>query len=120
MNVIYRRDEITPAFLSEMARDLELGLVPLQIFNHREVYDLELRRIFARSWVFIAHEMEIPNAGDFVRRAIGEDPFICVRDDHGDVRVLLNSCRHRGTTLCRVDAGNTRVFTCPYHGWSYR
>lgn len=120
MNVIQKIGGAVPAFLSEMRGDLERGLVPLQIFNNQEIHDLELRRIFARSWVFIAHESEIPNVGDFVSRPIGEDPYICVRDEHGSIRVLLNSCRHRGAQLCRVDMGTTRGFTCPYHGWSYK
>ena len=49
----------------------------------------------------------------------GESPSSwCARSD-GEVRVLLNSCRHRGTKLCRGEAGNARHFVCPYHGWSY-
>jgi phenylpropionate dioxygenase-like ring-hydroxylating dioxygenase large terminal subunit len=119
MNVLHKAG-IAPEFLVEMGKDLERGLIPLQIFNNKDVHDLELRRIFTRSWVFIAHETEIPNKGDFVSRSIGEDPFICVRDDQGVIRVLLNSCRHRGAQLCRVEMGNTRAFTCPFHGWSYK
>jgi phenylpropionate dioxygenase-like ring-hydroxylating dioxygenase large terminal subunit len=32
---------------------------------------------------------------------------------------LLNTCMHRGMKVCRYDEGNTPVFSCPYHGWSY-
>ena len=120
MNVLHKTDSIVPEFLSGMGEDLKRGLVPLRVFNNREIHELELRRIFARSWVFIAHQTEIPNPGDFVTRPIGEDPFICVRDDEGAIHVLLNSCRHRGAQLCRVEMGNTRGFTCPFHGWSYK
>jgi phenylpropionate dioxygenase-like ring-hydroxylating dioxygenase large terminal subunit len=120
MNVMHKSDSIVPEFLAEMAEDLKHGLVPVRLFNNREIHELELRRIFARSWVFIAHETEIPNPGDFVTRPIGEDPFICVRDDDGAIHVLLNSCRHRGAQLCRVEMGNARGFTCPFHGWSYK
>jgi phenylpropionate dioxygenase-like ring-hydroxylating dioxygenase large terminal subunit len=120
VNVMHKPGGNDPDFLVEMGKDLKRGLVPLRVFNNREIYDLELRRIFARSWVFIAHESEIPNPGDFVTRTIGEDPFICVRDDSGTVRVLLNSCRHRGAQVCRFEMGNAKAFICPFHGWSYK
>ncbi|MGH8055978.1 MAG: Rieske 2Fe-2S domain-containing protein, partial [Candidatus Entotheonellia bacterium] len=35
------------------------------------------------------------------------------------IRAFLNSCRHKGMKVCRYDDGNTLVFTCPFHGWSY-
>jgi phenylpropionate dioxygenase-like ring-hydroxylating dioxygenase large terminal subunit len=120
VNVTHKSDASVPKFLAEMGNDLKKGLVPLRIFNNKEIYELELRRIFARLWVFIAHESEIPNCGDFVTRSIGEDPFICVRDHNGVIRVLLNSCRHRGAQVCRVEMGNADGFTCPFHGWSYK
>lgn len=113
-------DTAIPPSLDGIAEDLKQGLVPARVFHNREIYDLELRRIFARSWVFIGHETEIPNPGDFVTRYIGEDPFILVRGDDGKLRVLLNSCRHRGVHVCRVQAGNAKRFVCPYHGWTYR
>src|SRR5579872_1098906 len=103
-----------------MKDDLATGLVPLRIFNDREIYELELRRIFARSWVFIGHEAEIPNPGDYALRYIGKDPFIFVRDQVGRIHVLFNSCRHRGSQLCRVEKGNAKYFSCPYHGWTYQ
>ena len=50
---------------------------------------------------------------------MGEESVILCRDRAGKVHVFLNSCRHRGMKVCRYDEGNTPVFTCPYHGWSY-
>lgn len=85
----------------------------------RELFDLEMARIFSRCWQFLAHESEIPEPGDYVRRKMGRDAVIVVRDENGDVRVLLNSCRHRGVPLCRADSGNASHFRCSYHGWTY-
>lgn len=102
-----------------MAADLEDGLLPLRIYNDPDVYREEMIRIFGRAWVFVAHESEIPAAGDYVARSIGEDPFIVARGEDGIVRVLFDSCRHRGTQICAADRGNTSHFRCPYHGWTY-
>lgn len=95
------------------------GLVSRLVFNDETLYRLEQQRIFARSWLYLAHETEIPNRGDFVTRTMGEDPVIVVRGNDGVVRAFLNSCPHRGTLVCRADAGNAGGFVCPYHGWSF-
>ena len=50
---------------------------------------------------------------------MGRDPVIVVRDENGQVRVHLNTCRHRGVPLCRADSGNASHFRCSYHGWTY-
>ncbi len=99
--------------------DAERGVVDRAAFVSQEVFRLELERIFDRSWMFLAHVTEIPEAGDYVARRLGSAPVIVARGDDGAVHVLLNSCRHRGTRLCRAEMGNARRFVCPYHGWSY-
>ncbi len=99
--------------------DAARGIVSRDAFVSEEVYRLEVERIFDRTWVFLAHQSEIPEAGDYVVRKLGSAQVIVVRDSDGGIRVLLNSCRHRGTRLCRADSGSTRSFVCPYHGWSY-
>jgi N,N-dimethyl phenylurea N-demethylase alpha subunit len=99
---------------------LNEGLLPVEVFGDTRLFRTEMERIFTRSWVFVAHETEIPNKGDFVLRKIGLDPVIVTRSTDGNVNVLLNHCRHRGTELCYEDAGNTSHFKCPYHGWIYK
>jgi phenylpropionate dioxygenase-like ring-hydroxylating dioxygenase large terminal subunit len=108
------------AMLNDMEADLEKGLVSLKVFNNREIYEAELRRVFARGWVFIGHDTELKKNGDYAQRYIGEDPFIFVRDQDGIIRVLFNSCRHRGVQVCRAEMGNATHFNCPYHGWLYK
>jgi phenylpropionate dioxygenase-like ring-hydroxylating dioxygenase large terminal subunit len=84
-----------------------------------EVFHREMAQIFRRCWQFLAHESEIPEPGDYVLRKMGRDPVIVVRDENGQVRVHLNTCRHRGVPLCRADSGNASHFRCSYHGWTY-
>src|SRR5437762_11430702 len=99
--------------------DLKSGRVSREIFVNEAIYQEELERVFARAWLFVGHESQIPNPGDFVVSGMGEESVILCRDRAGEVHVFLNSCRHRGMKVCRYDEGNTAVFTCPYHGWSY-
>jgi PAH dioxygenase large subunit len=99
--------------------DTENGFVRREAFTSQEVYRDELARIFDKSWIYLGHESEIPEPGDYVTRQLGSAPVIVIRTEGGDVRVLLNSCRHRGVKLCQSDAGRAANFICPYHGWSY-
>src|SRR5436190_13565301 len=99
--------------------DLHSWQISREIFVNDAIYAEEQERIFARAWLFVGHESQIPNPGDFVVSGMGEESVILCRDRAGEVHVFLNSCRHRGMKVCRYDEGNTAVFTCPYHGWSY-
>ena len=99
--------------------DTENGLVSRRIFIEPEIYEQELERIFARCWLFLCHESQVPHPGDFFATYMGEDPVLVMRDSAGTLNAYLNFCRHRGNRLCRADAGNAATLTCAYHGWTY-
>lgn len=90
------------------------------IYTNAEIFEQELERIFYRGWVYVGHESEIPNAGDFQARLIGRQPVLYVRGEDGDVRVLMNRCTHRAAIVCPYESGNAKRFTCAYHGWVFR
>jgi phenylpropionate dioxygenase-like ring-hydroxylating dioxygenase large terminal subunit len=99
--------------------DPDRGVISREIFVNDEIYAQEREQIFARAWLFVGHESQIPRPGDYHSSSMGEESVILCRDGAGRIHVFLNSCRHRGMKVCRYDEGNTSVFTCPYHGWSY-
>lgn len=108
--------------ISDRLRDTvqpELGHIPMFIYSDPDVYRLELERVFGRAWLFVAHESEVPAAGDFVVREMGEESVIVGRGDDETVRVFLNSCRHRGMRLACEDFGSVDMWRCPYHGFTY-
>ena len=88
-------------------------------YTSPEIFELEMQRIFERSWVYVAHESQIPEPGDFLTTRIGTQPVIVGRDGRGDLQVLLNRCRHRGSIVCRLASGRAQQFVCPYHSWTY-
>ena len=99
--------------------DPQRGTVSREIFVSPEAYREELEKLFARAWLFVGHESLIPKPGDFYVSRMGEESVILCRDQAGAVHVFLNSCRHRGMKVCRYEQGNTSLFVCPYHSWSY-
>lgn len=84
-----------------------------------EVYEVERRAIFSRCWLYVGHESEVPNPGDYLSRTVAGRPLILWRGTDGVPRVFLNTCRHRGAMLCRVPGGNARGLSCFYHAWTY-
>ncbi|AMS40128.1 aromatic ring-hydroxylating oxygenase subunit alpha [Aminobacter aminovorans] len=99
--------------------DVENGTVSREIFVSDSIFKEEMDKIFTRAWLFVGHEDLIKKPDDYFVSRMGMDSVILTRDRENKINVLLNSCMHRGMKVCRYDRGNTRAFTCPYHGWSY-
>lgn len=111
--------EETPFCHSAIVAQLADGVVPRTIFCSEEVYRQESGKIFGKCWLLLGHETQVPRAGDFISVRMGETPVILLRDKNMEVKAFINSCRHRGNPVTRVDQGNATSFTCPYHGWCY-
>ena len=73
--------------------DMESAVMSLRLFSDPEVYQAELRDLFARTWNVVGHQSEIPNPGDFVRHRIAEG--------------------------VPAESRSADRFKRPYHGWAY-
>jgi len=93
--------------------------VHTSLYTDPRIFATEMDKIFANTWVWVAHASEIPAPGNFKTAHVGTQPVIVTRAPDGRVHVLLNRCRHRAGSVCEQRAGKASVFVCPYHGWSY-
>jgi len=82
--------------------------------------DLEIDRVFGRSWLCAGREERLREPGDFLSVTIGRENLLVLRDRAGVVRAFHNVCRHRGARLCDGESGRIKgSIVCPYHAWTY-
>jgi phenylpropionate dioxygenase-like ring-hydroxylating dioxygenase large terminal subunit len=89
------------------------------VYTSGEIFRREMDTIFKTGWVYVAHDSEVSERGDYLTRVIGHDPVVVVRGKDDVVRVILNRCTHRANKLCNAEQGNANSFRCPYHGWTF-
>ena len=106
----------TPDAINDL---IEPGRVHRDVYTDPELFELEMERIFGRAWVFVGHDSQIPNPGDYITTEIGRQPVILIRHKDGSARVLLNRCSHRGAKVLNDASGNAKSLICLYHGWSF-
>lgn len=83
-------------------------------------YQLDLEQIYYKDWVFVGHDCELDMPGMYLTVQIGAYSVIVLRRDDGTIGALHNSCRHRGSRICKEAKGKVgRRLICPYHQWSY-
>ena len=91
------------------------------VYIDQEVFDLEMERLWSRTWIYVAHASQVPEPGDYFTTDVAGQPVIMVRQSDRSIRVLMNRCAHKGSKLVHRSSGNTgRSFSCPYHAWAYR
>jgi phenylpropionate dioxygenase-like ring-hydroxylating dioxygenase large terminal subunit len=111
--------EIEVKNISGIADLVKDDRVHKSLYSDPNIFEEELDKIFNNTWVWLAHESEVAEAGSFKTAKIGKQPVIVARDRKKNIHVMLNRCRHRGATVCEGKKGKTKAFTCPYHGWGY-
>lgn len=89
------------------------------VFCDPQVFEMEMKHIFERTWNFVCLESQIPKPHDFVTVHIGRTPVLVTRTANGSIGAFINACRHKGATVCRAEEGNSKYHVCPYHGWAY-
>jgi benzoate/toluate 1,2-dioxygenase alpha subunit len=100
---------------------VEADRVHRDVYTDPEIFQLEMERLWSRTWIYVGHASQVPQPGDFITVDIAAKPVIMVRHGDGTIRVLMNRCAHKGTKVVSALAGNTgKTFRCPYHAWTYR
>jgi len=87
-----------------------------------EQFQREKLELFRNYPQFVGPSCMIPESGDYFAFDDTGVPILIVRNEEGVLKAFVNLCSHRGAPLNECDHGKAkkgRMFSCPYHGWSY-
>ena len=93
--------------------------LPRTFYTSARIYENDINYYWHNSWIWVGHITQIPKSGDFFVFDYGQESVIISRDREDQINAFMNVCRHRGSRVCTVKSGSTRVFSCPYHAWTY-
>ncbi|KAJ6002939.1 Aromatic-ring-hydroxylating dioxygenase alpha subunit [Penicillium sp. IBT 35674x] len=93
--------------------------VPEGWYQSQEVFELERRALFSKSWLYLAHIAQFSKPGSYQSFDVAGFPVFLIRGKDDKIRAFHNVCRHRAYTITRKETGTSTVLGCRYHGWSY-
>ncbi len=88
-------------------------------YTSREIYELDLEHIFYKDWLFALPACQLVKPGSYATMRVGAYDVIIVKGRDNEIRAFHNSCRHRGSTICKAREGQVAKLVCPYHQWTY-
>ncbi|KAL4898631.1 hypothetical protein BDV59DRAFT_206918 [Aspergillus ambiguus] len=88
-------------------------------FAGTDIFELERRAIFSKSWLYLAHRSRFAKVGDYHTFNIAGFPIFLILGRDGEIRAFHNVCRHRAYAITKKESGSSPVLGCRYHGWSY-
>ena len=117
---IFKQDTIPPPphMLEESRVDMGNQDIPIDRYFSKEWHDMEVEKIWRKTWQFACRLDDIPNIGDHTIYNIVHDSLIVVRESADSIRAYVNACLHRGTLL-RKEGGCVNKFQCPFHGFTW-
>ena len=92
--------------------------MPGWMYTSPDVFQRETERIFLKDWLIVGRVEEVPEPGDYFTFDIVDEPVVVTRGKDGQLNAFSNVCRHRGAKVVE-GRGTAKVFSCPYHGWTY-
>lgn len=108
-------------FTKSLASLVEPDRVHRDLYVDADLYQAEVERLWARAWVYLGHESQVPNVGDYYTTNVAGQSLILLRKSATDVIALMNRCAHKGSQLVHERHGNCgKLLRCPYHAWTYR
>ncbi|CDL08771.1 Benzoate 1,2-dioxygenase [Klebsiella pneumoniae IS43] len=73
--------------------------IPARFYTDSQAFEHEKERIFANSWICVAHGSEVARPNDYITREIIGENIVIVRGRDNILRAFYNVCPHRGHQL---------------------
>jgi benzoate/toluate 1,2-dioxygenase subunit alpha len=111
--------KVSPQDMVDNRLDEGMFRIDRRIYTNEQLFEMELKRIYEKDWVFLCHESQMLNPGDYFSTYIGRQPVLVIRDKEGNINSFINACAHRGALLTERRQGNATTLRCRFHGWCY-
>ena len=108
--------EPEPVDINHLAQE---DKVHRSIYTDPAIFALEMERIWERTWIYVGHESQVSEPGQYYATTIGRQPVILTRHTDGEIYVLYNRCAHKGAQLVGDECGRVKELRCCYHGWRF-
>ncbi|PUU82235.1 Rieske [2Fe-2S] iron-sulfur domain-containing protein [Tuber borchii] len=82
------------------------SVFPANWWSSDELFQLEKRAIFSKSWIYVTHISRFEKPGDYLSFEITDLPFFIILGKDNQLRAF-----HNGSSVV--------IGSCRYHGWSY-
>lgn len=92
-----------------------------RVYTDPHIFELEMERIYGQAWIYVGHESQVKQTGDYHTTRIGNQDVIMVRASDGNIHVVYNRCPHKGAKVVPDGEGTAgKFFRCPYHAWTFK
>lgn len=98
---------------------VESNRVHKRVYTDPEIFELEMERLWRRTWLYVGHESQVPEPGNYYATTLARQPVLMIRHTDGKVHVLYNRCAHKGAMVVGDGCGKAEKLRCAYHGWTY-
>lgn len=117
--LINRVPELTDAEIERVRKPLaEAYTLPPTAYLSEGIFEREQDAIMRKSWLPLARVDQIAEPGSYISLDLFGQPVMVVHGTDGTIRVMSRVCLHRAAPIAEGD-GKRKLFTCPYHAWSY-
>ena len=97
-------DAISNKLIDELVEPTRINK---SVYTDTSIFELEMERIWGQAWIFIGHESQIPESGDFFTTNINHrEPVLMIRDKEDSIHGLHNRCAHKGAKIVEERTGN--------------
>ncbi len=98
--------------------DAPSQLIDSSRYTSAEFHELEVQRLWSKTWQLACVQSDLPNPGDYVEYQVGPYTAVIVRKRDGSLAAFHNVCLHRGRKI-KTGQGSASDLRCPYHGWTW-
>lgn len=89
------------------------------VYTDPAIFEMEMQRIWERTWIYVGHESQVAEPGQYYSTSIGRQPVLLTRHSDGEIYVLYNRCAHKGAQVVGDACGTLKELRCGYHGWRF-